>query len=272
MSRAGLELLFDTVSEQLTCPGDAVICALHWNIVSHGFKCTGVGEDGHLSKKTERLPPGWNNSKELYTLKYNHTKSNDDFVLKVVKIDESLLVHFMRRRDEKVSSMNVRLATYTNQDLTDIDTAFKNLEELEKHIEKEILTVFLSGAKTSTSKASVARTQSNQGRSPLLEDDPLRVPSRRQPVPPDWMPSSDPFAVGRSDLDPLAGGMGGMLMDPRRSGVPGFAPDPNAGLPSRLPPGAVPPGARFDPFGPPGARPGPDPDHMKPPGYDDMFM
>lgn len=50
------------------------------------------------------------------------------------------------------------------------------------------------------------------------------------------MPSSDPFAVGRSDLDPLAGGMGGMLMDPRRSGVPGFAPDPNAGLPSRLPP------------------------------------
>lgn len=43
-----------------------------------------------------------------------------------------------------------------------------------------------------------------------------------------------------------------------------------------LPPGAVPPGARFDPFGPPGtggrfARP--DNDHELPPhGADDMFM
>lgn len=45
----------------------------------------------------------------------------------------------------------------------------------------------------------------------------------------------------------------------------------------------MPPGARFDPFGPPGAgsrggrRGGsriiePDPDHLPPPGYEDMFM
>jgi proteasome inhibitor subunit 1 (PI31) len=45
--------------------------------------------------------------------------------------------------------------------------------------------------------------------------------------------------------------------------------------------GSVPPGARFDPYGPPdiGPRGGPgrglgepDPDHLPPPGYDDMFM
>lgn len=45
--------------------------------------------------------------------------------------------------------------------------------------------------------------------------------------------------------------------------------------------GAVPPGARFDPFAPPGAGPGPGPmagrrpppdaDHLPPPGFDDMF-
>lgn len=43
----------------------------------------------------------------------------------------------------------------------------------------------------------------------------------------------------------------------------------------------MPPGARFDPYGPPdigpqrGPRRGfgtPDPDHLPPPGYDDMFM
>ena len=63
---------------------------------------------------------------------------------------------------------------------------------------------------------------------------------------------NNPLAVGRGDLDPLAGGRGGgMLMDPR--GFPGIGRgrDPDAGLPGRLPPGAVPPGARFDPFGPP---------------------
>lgn len=38
----------------------------------------------------------------------------------------------------------------------------------------------------------------------------------------------------------------------------------------------IPPGARFDPFGPldPSriSRSGPDNDHFPPPGYDDMFM
>ncbi|WAR17423.1 PSMF1-like protein [Mya arenaria] len=86
----------------------------------------------------------------------------------------------------------------------------------------------------------------------------------------------DPFSIGRGDLDPLRSG-GGMLFDPMRGGRgPRFGMDPSAGLPSRLPRGAVPPGARFDPFGPPGThpgqRPGPDPDHMRPPDYDDMFM
>lgn len=40
--------------------------------------------------------------------------------------------------------------------------------------------------------------------------------------------------------------------------------------------GSVPPGARFDPVGPSGTEPRrggiPDPDHLPPPGYDDMFM
>ena len=42
--------------------------------------------------------------------------------------------------------------------------------------------------------------------------------------------------------------------------------------------GSVPPGARFDPVGPPGPEPRsdlwgtPNADHLAPPGYDDMFM
>lgn len=46
-----------------------------------------------------------------------------------------------------------------------------------------------------------------------------------------------------------------MIVDPLRSGYPRVPIDPSSGLPNRLPPGAVPPGARFDPFGPIGTSP-----------------
>uniref|UniRef100_A0AAV2M4K0 PI31 proteasome regulator C-terminal domain-containing protein n=1 Tax=Knipowitschia caucasica TaxID=637954 RepID=A0AAV2M4K0_KNICA len=48
-----------------------------------------------------------------------------------------------------------------------------------------------------------------------------------------------------------------MIMDPLHSGYPRSGFDPSSGIPDILPPGAVPPGARFDPFGPLGLhRPG----------------
>ncbi|KAL0595287.1 Actin, cytoplasmic 1 [Plecturocebus cupreus] len=82
-----------------------------------------------------------------------------------------------------------------------------------------------------------------------------------------------PFAVGGEDLDPFGRRRGGMIVDPLRSGFPRALIDPSSGLPNRLPPGAVPPGARFDPFGPTGTSPsGPNPDHLPPPGFDDMYL
>lgn len=63
-----------------------------------------------------------------------------------------------------------------------------------------------------------------------------------------------------------------MLFDPFRGGLARN----RAPFQPHLPPGAVPPGARFDPFGPPQAggrfaRPDPD-NEPPPPGADDMFM
>ncbi|EMP33267.1 Proteasome inhibitor PI31 subunit [Chelonia mydas] len=75
------------------------------------------------------------------------------------------------------------------------------------------------------------------------------------PPPPPKPDPRDPFAVGGDDLDPFGGRRGGMIADPLRSGFRRPLIDPSSGLPNRLPPGAVPPGARFDPFGPGGGRP-----------------
>ncbi|PNI62298.1 PSMF1 isoform 9, partial [Pan troglodytes] len=72
---------------------------------------------------------------------------------------------------------------------------------------------------------------------------------------PPWCDPLGPFAVGGEDLDPFGHRRGGMIVDPLRSGFPRALIDPSSGLPNRLPPGAVPPGARFDPFGPIGTSP-----------------
>ena len=138
-------------------------------------------------------------------------------------------------------------------------------------------------------------TTPNQGRScdPRSQSGPR--PGHPRPGPPsapDWeqdlnQPRRYPPQVGGADLDPFHRG-GGMLMDPRELyGSRGRFPGPNPGTGPfgsgpHLPPGSLPPGARFDPFGPPGPRGGPwprgpnsgnpDPDHERPPDYDDMFM
>lgn len=105
--------------------------------------------------------------------------------------------------------------------------------------------------------------------------------------------------LGRSDLDPLGGFGAGNVADPRGfrqpptifpfgGGMAGIGP---VGPLGGLTPPFVPPGARFDPFGPgnpaPNPRPNlppgaggtqggwgvPNPDaEQPPPGFDDMFM
>lgn len=117
------------------------------------------------------------------------------------------------------------------------NSAYKNLEELQKRVQNDVVEELNPRSKsTNVSQSTQSQRPQQEDRSRNRDpDDPLRVPSRhaeRQP------PYVDPFAVGRGDLDPLAGGMGGgMLMDPMRGGfpAPGRGIDPSAGLPGRLP-------------------------------------
>ncbi|NXX99990.1 PSMF1 inhibitor, partial [Centropus bengalensis] len=174
------------------------------------------------------------------------------------------------RSSQKVADVTLTVADYINPEhLDDFHKVYKNLEELRTRIASGIIAPL--GAPTEKAKKEPEAEKRDPDSS--RDHDPLRIPPRqpagtrapRCPV--------NPFAVGGEDLDPFGGRSGGMIMDPFRSGNPQPGIDPSSGIPGRLPPGAVPPGARFDPFGPLGAgRSGPDPDHLPPPGYDDMFM
>jgi hypothetical protein len=47
---AGQEVLFCSVIDQLQSPQDSLVIVLHWNLISNGFKCCGIGDEVDLKK------------------------------------------------------------------------------------------------------------------------------------------------------------------------------------------------------------------------------
>ncbi|KAJ8400863.1 hypothetical protein AAFF_G00392170 [Aldrovandia affinis] len=271
---AGLELLYSSVVSKITCPQDVVVCFVHWEIVRSGHKCIGTGDQPQESDtKSELLPSGWNDNKELFTLRYQSKNEKSYLILKAITVDSTLIFNLMDSATEHVSDLTVNVSDYVDADnLQAFDSVFKSTEELTKKVQADLLPPD-SSSKGKSSKKTEKRPLRESDQQP--DRNPLFTPPRhpqtgREPY---WTDPMDPFAAGGADLDPFSGRSGGMIVDPLRSGLPRSIFDPSAGIPGRLPPGAVPPGARFDPFGPVGQnRPNPDPDHLPPPGYDDMFM
>lgn len=268
---AGLELLFNCVSNSITCSQDALICFVHWEIVKGGYKCLGVGDEPKDGEKSsELLPPGWNESNELYALRYRSNDDRSSLLLKAFTVDSTLIFNLMDSTTEKVTDLTINVSEYVDEaNMQTFESVFKNTDELTTKLKSSLLPAKKEERQGKTQKKKDSeRAGRDPHRDPLLI--PTRGPSNRQP---NWPDPMAPFAAGGADLDPFGGRTGGMIVDPLRAGFPRSGFDPSSGIPGVLPPGAVPPGARFDPFGPVGRhRPGPDPDHMPPPGYDDMFM
>lgn len=261
MAAPGLELLFDRVSREISRPQDPLVCFIHWELISHGFRCLGTGEQaGAHETGTERLPDGWANNKELYTLRYGKEKSQ--ILLKALTVEGTLIVNAMELQSEKVSDVTLNIQDFIDgAHLQQYPSVYKNPGELKRQLEAKLFSS-LFGSKKENVRPERARERP-------ADDDPLRVPTRTPASHhPPWTDPPGHFPYGAADLDPLGVRSGGMIMDPFHAGRTRPRPDPLG-----LPPGAVPPGARFDPFGPIGSgRPGPDPDLLPPPGYDDMFM
>ncbi|NXX84344.1 PSMF1 inhibitor, partial [Urocolius indicus] len=227
---------------------------------------------GPDERRSELLPTGWEANKELYTLRYQAPAGAQELLLKAIMVDDSMILNVMDRSSQKVADVTLAVADYINPEhLDDFHKVYKNIEELRTRIASGIITPLGSP----TEKAPKEPEAEEKDPDLLRDSHPLRDPPR-QPLgtrAPSWPSPVNPFAVGGEDLDPFGGRGGGMMVDPLRSGFPRAGIDPSSGIPGRLPPGAVPPGARFDPFSPVGTgRAGPDPDHLPPPGYDDMFM
>ncbi|XP_037304306.1 proteasome inhibitor PI31 subunit [Pungitius pungitius] len=275
---AGLEVLYTCVGRSVTCPQDAVVCFVHWEMIKRGFRCIGSGDEPlSTDQKSELLPADWSSNKELYSLRYTSKDGDSQLLLKAIAVDSTLIFNLLNSVTQQVSDLTVNISDHVDPDqLHAFHSVFKEADGLTEKVRTQLLPP--QGGPSGQRKSLREEEEEEEQRRRRREDsDPLRIPNRqpRHGPPPHWVdPVAPPFSAGGADLDPFGTrGGGGMIVDPLRSGFPRSGFDPSSGIPDILPPGAVPPGARFDPFGPPGRhRPGPDPDHMPPPGYDDMFM
>jgi len=183
---------------------------------------------------------------------------------------------------------------------------YKNLEQFENIVWKQLMEpagLNVSGLPREAGPfESKATSQNQQGRQeeqqqqPKQQQQPTYIHvTQPQPAPypaggiggPLYVPPGVPIGgggLGRSDLDPLGGFGAGMIGDPRGFRQPAPIPFGPGGIGGIMPP---PPGARFDPFGPPMPAPrpppgaggggnnfgNPNPDgEQPPPGFEDMFM
>ena len=258
-------------------------------------------ENAVETKGSEFLPVNWN-EKEYFILRYVEPIKKSLLLIKIIPSESILLVNaLLKAKDQDlINATSFDPKKLITDDYKEFAKLFvdgdESLKSLVNELKKDILDKFEPPKKPVESQ--VATNERPARSAPRPEPRPAPI----NPINPSLMihdprPHYPTFPqIGGADLDPLGRGIGGgMLMDPRglpqqfippgAGGQPSnpFMPpgprfDPSSGLDQRLPPGAVPPGARFSYFGPPRPRAPnqpsqqqhPDMEHM--PDYDDMYM
>nr|BAN20707.1 proteasome inhibitor [Riptortus pedestris] len=272
----GWDLIYKLSENDLNKKEDVLTLFVHYILIKRGFKCIGLGDDKVLTGNettSETLPNEWNNSSS-YSIKY--FLNNSLYILKGIPVEKNIVYNLLDMSsgsEMKVTNIAFNVENTVGSLKGDIASLIPNHEEVMKKIQTELLTP-MGNVTTREATTQASSCKVRQGRSSF--PDPTAVPGIPAGVNPIWSdPERDPLRVGRSDLDPLGRGGGGMIFNPFGGRNP--IADPSSGLPRPLPRGAVPPGARFDPYGPPvvpgfNPRRPPGSDEFHPPGFGDMFM
>ncbi|KAH8389041.1 hypothetical protein KR200_011973 [Drosophila serrata] len=252
----GWDLLYKTVQSDVNKKPDVLIALVHFLLTKHyNFRCVGVGDDKTLPEEegSELLPDSWNDDDTKYSLRYVHDKQL--YLLLGHITEEALLVNMMDINTKKVSNICLTPDTLVVAFKGNINALMPTASEIVDRYRKELLDpVFTGNSREVTTQTTMSTTTPRA--------DPLRIGEPRRggsytPYGYDPRPFGFPD-IGRGDLDPLGrGGPGNLFNFPSR---------PDMG------PGPVP---RFDPFSPlnPNTGRGPNPDHMRPPNWDnDYFM
>ncbi|XP_020224674.1 probable proteasome inhibitor [Cajanus cajan] len=240
---------------------DKIAFAIHSSFLIYGYVLTATGpqalSDNALSDPSNDEVPvdRWNELNDEYAFVYaNPEKSSEKVLVKCLPMNDKLLVHALSQGSSEPLSLEIEVGDYAGEDGgSNYSQHFKNLDKLVKKIDGDILSKLDGSAKTSSSSRSLET--SDKARQEIPEP----VSGFGEHVGPRIIFPSVPLGSG-SDLvpGPPAGvlpsrsghGIGGSMLvgpnDPRWFGGIGGDPAFPGGLQG------VPPGARFDPYGPPG--------------------
>lgn len=249
-------------------PHDKAAFAVHAAFVAAGYVLHDTGpssfaDNALSSSSTEEVGiENWNAIEDHYAFLYSHPeKESKKVLMKCLVMNNSLMVDVLKDGDSELLHMEIDAGEYVEDNGgTNYASQFKNLGKLVTEINKEILGKLDGSVATSSSNQPLSsgtslrddRYKPVTGDDVDPEDQYIYPPPSGFIVPPiPGSGSSDLFPGPGAGMYPTRGDFGGGSMlvgpnDPRFFG--GRVGEP--GLPGGLQ--GVPPGARFDPYGPPG--------------------
>ncbi|XP_058215960.1 probable proteasome inhibitor isoform X1 [Rhododendron vialii] len=240
---------------------DKVAFAVHAPFVAAGFVLHAAGppaaaDDALSSACSDEVGvDNWNELDDDYAFLYTNPANSKKVLVKCLAMNDKLLVDALSEDSSEPIHLEINIGDYvTENGGSNYAAQYKNSEQLVKIIDKEILSKIIGTPKESPStKPSSSRTRDTEDTEPEIQ--------RPQPSPGFDYPPVNPG--GFSDLFPGPGagmypnrgdfgiGSGGMFVGPDHPLFRGSGRGIDPALPGGLPRG-IPPGARFDPYGPPG--------------------
>ncbi|GAV65453.1 LOW QUALITY PROTEIN: PI31_Prot_C domain-containing protein/PI31_Prot_N domain-containing protein [Cephalotus follicularis] len=244
---------------------DKIAFCVHATFLASGYVLTAAGPPAFAdtalsSPSTDEVGiDHWNDTNDEYAFVYTNPEKDKKVLVKCLVMNDKLVVDALADGDSEPLHVEIDVGDYVGENGTASYAAqFRDLEGLVKKLNTEILSKLNGSSKASASSNPPPSSQTSEGSRRGTNDHGDDVPVGPQIHPSGFVhPPVNPYGV--SDLFPGPGagmyptrgaiGSGGMLLgpnDPNWFGGVGGEP----GFPGGQP--AVPPGARFDPYGPPG--------------------
>uniref|UniRef100_A0A2P2JBF2 Uncharacterized protein MANES_09G098300 n=1 Tax=Rhizophora mucronata TaxID=61149 RepID=A0A2P2JBF2_RHIMU len=247
---------------------DKVAFAVHASSLAAGYLLVATGPDAFSdtalsSSSTDEVGiEHWNELEDEYAFLYvNPEKGSKKVLVKCLKMNDKLLLDALADGASEPVHLEIDVNDYVGDNGgSNYSAQFKNLDKLVKNLNKEVLSKLDGSSKESSSGKPSRLEGCDMPRHDIIQPDIAVSEPTRAPIHPSGIVYPPVNPIGGSDLSPGPGagvyptrgdfGAGGSLLlgpnDPRWFGGVGGEPGFPAG---RL---GVPPGARFDPYGPPG--------------------
>ncbi|XP_062095450.1 probable proteasome inhibitor [Humulus lupulus] len=248
---------------------DKLAFAVHASFLSSGFVLTATGtpalsDTTHSSSSSSSSDEvgidGWNDVDGEYAFVYtNPEKGSQKVLVKCLVMNDKLLVDALANGSSEPVHLEINVGDYIGENgNNNYSTQFKKLDKLVNSLDSEIFSK-LDGSSKASSSTNLRSSDTREEARNYVNEPGARVPEfSRDQIHPSGFVYPPVYPVGGSDLYPGPGagmypprgdfGSGSMLLGPNDPRWFGGGGEP--GFPGGLP--GVPPGARFDPYGPPG--------------------